>query len=90
MSTKLQRKKKQRTGWYEIEYEELVKPKKGPTKRTKTRKYYSTKVTYCSMREEEYLDLADRIVGLSPESHRMTILTSEGQQEFDQDYDEID
>jgi len=90
MSTKLQRKKKQRTGWYEIEYEELVKPKKGPTKRTKTRKYYSTKVTYCSMREEEYLDLADRIVGLSPESHRMTILTSEGQQEFDQDDDEID
>ena len=25
MSTKLQRKKKQRTGWYELEYEELVK-----------------------------------------------------------------
>jgi hypothetical protein len=42
------------------------------------------------MREEEYLNIADRIVGLSPESHRMTILTSEGQQEFDQDDDEID
>jgi hypothetical protein len=90
MSTKLQRKKKQRTGWYELEYEELAKPKKGPTKRASTRKYYSTKVTYCSMREEEYLNIADRIVGLSPESHRMTILTSEGQQEFDQDDDEID
>ena len=47
-------------------------------------------VTHSSMKEEEYKDLADKITGLDPESHRMTILTSEGQREFDQDDDEID
>lgn len=90
MSTKIQRKKKQRTGWYEIEYEELVKPKQVPSKRSKLRKYFPMSVTHTSMREQEYKDLADKITGLDPERHRMTILTSEGQCEWDQDDDEID
>ena len=90
MSTKIQRKKKQRTGWYEIEYEEVKKPKELPSKRGKLRKYFPMSVTHSSMREDEYKDLADKIIGLDPESHRMTILTSEGQREFDQDDDEID
>ena len=90
MSTKIQRKKKQRTGWYELEYEELVKSPKGPIKRNKNRRYYPMKVEYSSLRNEEYLDLADKIIGLDPQTHKMTILTSEGQREWDQDDDEID
>lgn len=82
-------KKPQRIGLLEYEPDEWVYPKEAPKKRTSIRKYYPMKVSYSSLEEETYLDLADQIIGLDPETHRMTILTSEGQQEWDQDDDDI-
>lgn len=82
-------KKPQRSGLYQLEAEEWVDIKEAPKKRNKIRKYYPMKVNYSSLEEETYLDLADQIIGLDPENHRMTILTSEGQQEWDYDDDDI-
>jgi hypothetical protein len=82
-------KKPQRSGLYQFEVDQWVNVKEAPKKRSGRRKYYPMKVSYSSLEEESYLDLADQIIGLDPETHRMTILTSEGQQEWDQDDDDI-
>jgi hypothetical protein len=82
-------KKPQRSSLYQFEPDEWTKVKEAPKKRSSHRKYYPMTVGYSSLEEESYLELADQIVGLDPETHRMTILTSEGQQEWDQDDDDI-
>lgn len=82
-------KKPQRSGLYEFEVDQWVTVKEAPKKRSKIRKYYPMKVSYSSLEEESYLELADQIIGLEPNIYRMTILTSEGQQEWDQDDDDI-
>jgi len=91
MSTKMKpRKKPQRTGLYEFDPDVMVDIKTAPPKkRGAIRKYYPMKVTYNSLEKEAYLDIADQIINLDPEASRMTILTSEGQQEWDHDDDDI-
>jgi hypothetical protein len=59
-------KKLQRCGSYRIEYEasEETKPSP-PEKRRKTRKHYLMDVGYSSTRNEEYLAVAHKLVGLT-------------------------
>lgn len=59
-------KKLQRCGSYRIEYEasEEIKPSP-PEKRRKTRKHYLMDVGYSSTRNEEYLAVAHKLVGLT-------------------------
>jgi hypothetical protein len=83
------KKRPQRPSVLEFEPDEWVYPKDAPKKRHSIRKYYPMKVDYNSLEEEDYLEVADQIQGLDPETHRMTILTSEGQQEWDQDDDDV-
>ena len=86
---KPKKKKPQRAKVLEYEPDEWVFPKDPPKKRNTLRKYYPMKVEFNSTEEETYLEVADQIQGLDPETHRMTILTSEGQQEWDQDDDDV-
>jgi hypothetical protein len=91
MNTKMKTSKKpQRTGLYEFEPTVMVDIKTAPPKkRAAIRKYYPMKVTYNSLEKETYLDIADQIINLDPEASRMTILTSEGTQEWDHDDDDV-
>lgn len=58
-------KKLQRCGLFQLEYEasEETKPSP-PEKRRKTRKHYLMDVGYSSTRNEEYLAVAHKLVGL--------------------------
>ena len=67
MASKLKpHKKLQRCGSYRIEYEasEETKPSP-PEKRRKTRKHYLMDVGYSSTRNEEYLAVAHKLIGLT-------------------------
>lgn len=67
MASKLKTHKKfQRCGLFRIEYgaSEEAKPSP-PEKRRKTRKHYLMDVGYSSTRNEEYLAVAHKLVGLT-------------------------
>lgn len=67
MASKLKpHKKLQRCGLFQLEYEasEETKPSP-PEKRRKTRKHYLMDVGYSSTRNEEYLAVAHKLVGLT-------------------------
>ena len=85
----LKKKKPQRQGVFEFEPDEWVYPNDPPKRRSSIRKYYPMKVDYNSLEEEDYLEVAPQIQGLDPETYKMTILTSDGQQDWDQDDDDI-
>jgi hypothetical protein len=83
-------KKQQRLKTFELEPDEWVEVKtEAPKKRASIRKYYPMKVVHNSLEDEDYLELAPQLQGLEPSKFRMTILTSEGSDDWDLDDDEI-
>jgi hypothetical protein len=89
-STKKTHKKPQRASSFELEADEWVEVKTdAPKKRASIRKYYPMKVVHSSLEEEDYLEIAPQIQGLEPSKYRMTILTSDSYEEWDEDDDEI-
>lgn len=89
MSHLKKQKKPQRCGVYELDPEEWVDIPEPIKRRSKIRKYYPMDVKHNSLEEEDYLELAPQLQGLEPSKLRMTILTSDDRQEWDQDDDDI-
>lgn len=91
MTSKLKiHKKLQRIGVFELDSNEMVEVKtEAPKKRAQLKKYYPMTISHNSLEEEDYLDLAPQLQGLEPSKYKMTIITSDDYQEWDQDDDEI-
>ena len=90
MSHQLKKHKRpQRCSVYELDPDEWVDIPEPLKRRSKHRKYYPMDVKHNSLEEDNYLELAPQIQGLEPSKNRMTILTSEDRQEWDEDDDDI-